>query len=184
MIMTPKLKLTALAAAILAVITVSALADDAAAPDKALQSKTSMTNAVPASETKTNTAEAKKPAKPSQADVASTTATFGKIAKTDDTYKTALDAHALADALKMMDKDGAFKGTVAKIFEPRGLVIVEFDEQYKNALTALVRSGSFTNFPALTNLVGKEVVVTGKFIKYRDSAEIVLEKPDQVKIVE
>jgi hypothetical protein len=139
-------------------------------------------------QSKTNTSDKvdgapKKPAKPTQADVASLTASFGKIAKTDDQYKSALDAHALADALKMVDKDGAFKGTVAKVFEPRGLAIVEFDENYRTALTAILKGANFTNFPALTNLVGKEVVVMGKFIKYRDSAEIVLDKPEQVKIV-
>ncbi len=122
--------------------------------------------------------------KPHQGDVASPTATFGKVAKTDDAYKTAVDAHALDEALKLVDKDGAFKGTVAKVFEPRGLAIVEFDQNYKTALTAIVKGTNFTNFPALTNLVGKEVVVTGKFIKYRDSAEIVLDKPEQVKLVE
>ncbi|HEX3798659.1 MAG TPA: hypothetical protein VH413_08155 [Verrucomicrobiae bacterium] len=140
-------------------------------------------------QSKTNTSDKadsapKKPAKPTQADVASTTASFGKIAKTDDQYKSAVDAHALADALKMVDKDGAFKGMVAKVFEPRGLAIVEFDENYRTALTAILKGANFTNFPALTNLVGKEVVVTGKFIKYRDSAEIVLDKPEQVKIVQ
>jgi hypothetical protein len=119
-----------------------------------------------------------------QADVASTTAKFGTVAKTSEAYKSALDAHALTDAVKLVDTEGAFKGTVAKVFEPRGLAIVEFDENYKTALTAIVRSASFTNFPALTNLIGKNVLVTGKFIKYRESAEIVLEKPEQIKLAE
>jgi hypothetical protein len=119
-----------------------------------------------------------------QATVASTTAKFGTVAVTDDIYKTAIDAHALADALKLVDKDGAFKGKVAKVYEPRGLAIVEFDEDYKTALTAVVRSANFANFPAITNLIGKNVVITGKFIKYRETAEVVLEKPDQVRIVQ
>ena len=119
-----------------------------------------------------------------QADVASAMAKFGTVSKTDEAYKSALDAHALEDGLKLVDKEGAFKGTVAKVFEPRGLAILEFDEKYKTALTAIVRSASFTNFPALTNLIGKNVLVTGKFIKYRESAEIVLEKPEQIKLAE
>jgi hypothetical protein len=121
---------------------------------------------------------------PKQADAASKTAEFGKVAKTDETYKSALDAHAIADAVKLVDKDGAFKGTVAKIFEPRGLAIVEFDANYRSALTAILRGTNFSKFPALTNLVGKDVLMTGKFIKYRDSAEIVLEDPKQVKVVQ
>jgi len=118
-----------------------------------------------------------------QADEASTNASFGSITATDATYKSALDAHALDDALKMVDKDGAFKGTVAKVYEPRGLAIVEFDANYRTALTAIVRGTNFSKFPVLTNLIGKDVVVTGKFVKFRDAAQIVLEKPEQIKVV-
>jgi hypothetical protein len=118
-----------------------------------------------------------------QGDVASATAAFGALSATADAYKTALDAHALADALKLVDKDGAFKGKVAKVFEPRGLAIVEFDQNYRSALTAIVQGTNFAKFPALTNLIGKDVLVTGKFVKYRDAAEIVLEKPEQIKLV-
>jgi hypothetical protein len=82
-----------------------------------------------------------------------------------------------------VDKDGAFKGKVAKVFEPRGLAIVEFDQNYRSALTAIVQGTNFAKFPALTNLIGKDVLVTGKFVKYRDAAEIVLEKPEQIKLV-
>jgi len=179
--MTLKLKVTALTLATYTVMTLLAAAQTTpAAPAPDAKTSESQTNAAaPATGT-----EVKKPAKQLQADVASKTATFGKVAKTDDAYKTAVEAHAIDDALKLVDKDGAFKGTVAKVFEPRGLAIVEFDQNYKTALTALVKGNNFTNFPALTNLIGKEVLVTGKFIKYRESAEIVLDKPEQVKVVE
>src|ERR1700722_16563632 len=109
-----------------------------------------------------------------QADVASKTAKFGTISKTDETYKTALDAHALDAALKQVNKDGAFKGKVTKIFEPNGgmLAIVNFDANYKSALTALHKKENFDKFPALTNLVYKEVLVTGKFTNFQNRSEI------------
>jgi len=119
-----------------------------------------------------------------QADVASKTAKFDVISKTNDVYKTALDAHALDAASKQAGKDGAFKGTVAKIFEPRGMAIINFDADYKMALTALLHKENFDKFPALTNLVGKEVVVTGKFIDYQGHAEIVLTNTAQIKLAE
>jgi hypothetical protein len=172
-------KVIALGAATLLLSGMASIADETPA-NSAAQGKT---NAL-AMPDKPSDGVAAKPAKKTQADVASATATFGKVEKTDEPYKSAIDAHASDDALKMVDKDGAFKGTVAKVFEPRGLAIVEFDENYHNALTAIVKGANFTNFPALTNLIGKEVLVTGKFIKYRDSAEIVLEKPEQVKLVQ
>jgi DNA/RNA endonuclease YhcR with UshA esterase domain len=106
------------------------------------------------------------------------------VAATDATYKSAVDAHALEDALKLVDTESAFKGTVAKVYEPRGLAIVEFDADYKTALTAIVRFSNFDKFPALTNLIGKNVLVTGKFTKYRENAQVVMEKPEQIKIVE
>ena len=162
-------------------ITLAALA--AAATLTIAQETPSKTNSPADAKTGANIVR-KAPAK--QADLASKTEKFGTLSKTDDLYKTALDAHALADALKQVDKDGAFKGTVAKIFEPRGgaMAIVNFDENYKTALTALLKKDEFDKFPALTNLLTKEVVVTGKFIEYQGRAEIILTNASQVKVVE
>jgi hypothetical protein len=152
-----------------------ALADDSVPKTTAPTNSASITttNSVP-----------KPPAR--QADVASTTAKFASVSKTNDVYKTALDAHSLEDAVKQVDKDGAFKGTVAKIFEPRGgaMAIINFDADYKSALTALLRKENFAKFPALTNLTGKEIVVTGKFIDYQGRAEIILTNAAQIKLVE
>ena len=121
-----------------------------------------------------------------QADVASKTAKFALVSKTDETYKTAIDAHALADALKQKDKDGAFKGKVTQIFEPRGgaMAIVNFDTNYRTALTALLKKDSFDKFPALTNLIGKDILVSGKFLDFQGRAEIILTNVSQVKLVE
>ncbi|HTA30300.1 MAG TPA: hypothetical protein VK731_07430 [Candidatus Cybelea sp.] len=162
-------------------ITLAALAT--AATLALAQETAPKTNSPPDAKTGTNVV---RKAAAKQADVASKTATFGKVSKTDDAYKTALDAHALADALKQVDKDGAFKGTVAKVFEPRGgaMAILNFDDNYRNALTALLKKDEFDKFPALTNLLAKEVVVTGKFVDYQGRAEIVLTNAAQVKLVE
>lgn len=163
-----KNKILPLAVATLALFTFNALAED---------SPSTATNA-PAS----------KPAatKQSQSDVASKTATFSKISMTEDTYKSALDAHALDLALKQVDKEGSFKGTVTAIYEPRsgGLAIMNFDKNYRTALTALLKGGDFVKFPDLKTLVGKDVLVTGKFISYQGRAEIVLTNATQIKLVE
>jgi hypothetical protein len=163
----PKNKILALTVAILAVFAISALADDG-------QSKS--TNAPVANPTD----------KKSQSDVASKTAKFDIIPPTNETYKTALDAHALDLALKQVDKDGAFKGTVSAIYEPRsgGLAIVNFDKNYRTALTALLKGADFDTFPDLKTLVGKDVLVTGTFISYQGRAEIVLTNTAQIKLVE
>ena len=119
-----------------------------------------------------------------QADVASATAKFGKITKTDEGYKSALDAHLLDDGMKLGGKAGAFKGTVTRVFEPRGLSILNFDPNYRSAMTAILQTSNYSKFPVLTNLVGHEVVITGTFTNYQQRPQIVLSTPDQVKLVE
>jgi len=125
-------------------------------------------------------------AAPRQADVASTKAEFGKIAKSDADYKTALDAHSLEAALKQAGQNGAFRGKVTQIFEPRGggMAILNFDANYRRAITAMLRKNKFSSFPALTNLLNKDVLITGKFENYQGRAEIILTNLSQVKVAE
>lgn len=118
-----------------------------------------------------------------QAEAASPTAKFGDVSGSDETYKSALDAHLLADALKLSGKPGAFKGTVTAVFEPRNVAILNFDADYRAAISAIVQGTNFSKFPALTNLIGKNVVVTGTFSNYQGRAEIVLTNPQQIKVM-
>lgn len=135
--------------------------------------------------TNTNTNRVASPAL-KQADIASKTAKFGLMSKTNELYAAALDAHALDAALKQADKEGAFKGKVAAIYEPRSgaMAILNFDEKYRTALTALLKKENFAKFPALTNLLNKEVLVTGTFTNFQGRAEIILTNAAQVKLVE
>src|SRR5262249_37847907 len=104
---------------------------------------------------------------------------------TDEIYTGALDAHDLAGAYKKVGQTGAFKGTVSKIFEERDgdLMILDFDLDYKTALTAVLKSQDFQRFPDMKPLDGKEIVVSGSFVDYHGKAEIILTDPDQIKIV-
>jgi hypothetical protein len=122
----------------------------------------------------------------SQPEVASKTAKFATVEKTGALYKGALDAHDLEGALKLVEKDGAFRGTVAKAFAQRdgSLVILDFDPNFRTALTAVVRSADYAKFPNLRDLEGKEIVVTGKFTDFHGKAQIVLTDPAQIKLVE
>ena len=120
-----------------------------------------------------------------QKEVASKKARFESVAKTDALYTGALDAHDKAAAEKMIGKDGAIKGKVTKIFTPRGgsILILNFDRDYKTALTAVLKKGDFSKFPDMTQLEGKEIVVSGKFIEFKDNPEIALNDPKQIAIV-
>jgi hypothetical protein len=137
----------------------------------------------------TNTEEsagATKKAPSSQSELASKTVTFEKIDKDSEIYTNAVEAHDFTKAKEQLDKKGAMRGTVAKIFEPRGnsMAIVNFDAKYQSALTAVVRKSDFSKFPDLKKLVGKPVVISGKFIDYQGRPEFVLTSPDQIKLVE
>jgi hypothetical protein len=180
-----KLRILPTTAAILSLLTTVTFAQDAKAPSApantaGAETKDARKDGKPAG------GEAEKPAKKSQSEVASKTATFGKVAKTSETYTAALDAHELATGLKQVDKNSAIKGTVAKVFEPRGgaVAVLNFDADYKSAMTAVVRSDNFAKFPDLKTLVGKQVVVTGKVADYHGAAQIVLSDPEQIKLVE
>ena len=124
-------------------------------------------------------------AQDSQSSVASKSAKFQNVAKTDALYTGALDAHDKAGAEKMIGKSGAFKGTVTKAFTPRsgGIVILNFDDDYKSAMTAVLKKSDFSKFPDVSDLVGKEIVVSGKFMDFKGSPEIELSDPKQVALV-
>ncbi len=121
----------------------------------------------------------------SQAESASKTAAFATIAASDKSVKSALKATDLDAAKKLDGKPGAFTGTIAKVFTPKGngLAILNFAADYKTAATAVVRGKYFSEFPALSSLEGKQVLVTGTFKNYKDSPEIELTSPSQIKIV-
>ena len=125
------------------------------------------------------------PIKPLQHVVASKTAKFSLVAKDDDSYKRALESHDLAGALKMIGRDGAFKGTVSKLFEERDgdIVVLDFDQNFRTALTAVLRNADFPKFPDMKTLEGKEVLVAGKFVDYHGAAQIELTDPKQIMLV-
>lgn len=116
---------------------------------------------------------------------ASKTAKFESVAKTDALYTGAIEAHDKAAAGKLVGKDGAFRGTVVKVYTNRtgSVLILNFDRDYKTALTAALKKSEFSKFPDMSQLDGKEIVVSGKFIDFNGNTEIVLSDPKQIAVV-
>jgi hypothetical protein len=135
---------------------------------------------------KSEGANSTKSAGTSQSDLASKTVTFETVKKDSESVTNAVEAHDFTKAKEQIDKKGALRGTVTKIFEPRGnsMAIINFDAKYQSALTAVVRKADFSKFPDLKKLVGKSVVISGKFIEYQGRPEIILTNPEQLKLVE
>ncbi len=119
-----------------------------------------------------------------QAEVASK-ASFATVKPESPEVKKAIDAKKLDVAFKLIGKPGAFKGTVDKAYAPKSnsLVILDFDKDYKSALTAVVKAENFSKIPDLKTLEGKAVVVTGTFIEYQGKAQIEISKLDQIKFI-
>jgi hypothetical protein len=122
----------------------------------------------------------------SQADLASKSSKFDTVASADASVKSAMDAHELKKAAAMVGKTGSFMGTVTKVFTPNSgsVVILNFDKNYKDALTAVVKRSEFGKFPDLNKLDGKHLLITGKFVDFHGATEIDLTDPSQVKIIE
>ena len=123
-------------------------------------------------------------AHPEQASIA-TKKEFVTVGEKDAAVSKALDASKLAELKKLEDKDTTFKGTIAKVFTARGnsMIILNFADNYKEAATAVLRPKYYDKFPDLKKLDGKRVVISGKIVIYKDQPEIILTKPEQIKVI-
>ncbi len=122
---------------------------------------------------------------PAQATVAAKTI-FATVAASDKAVAAALDAKALADALKLVGKPGAFQGTVSQVYSPRdhSVAILDFAPDYHDAVTATAKPDAYAKFPDLRDLIGKHVLVIGKFsANSHGVAQIEMTGPDQVKVI-
>lgn len=119
-----------------------------------------------------------------QSEVASK-AKFAEIDRKSAMAAKPIDAHKLDDAKKLKGKAGAFTGTVTKVFEANGnsVVILNFDKDFQAAVTAVLFPKSYAAFPDMSQLKGRELLVTGKWELYKDRPEIVLTSKDQIKII-
>ena len=117
--------------------------------------------------------------------MASTTAVFGTADKTKAPYTTAIDAHDLKKAESLTNKEGAFRGKVTQVFTPRSgtVAILNFDKDYKTALTAVIYKENWAKFPDLETLVGKEVVISGKFANFHGASQIALTDPARILVL-
>jgi hypothetical protein len=121
---------------------------------------------------------------PLQSTVAAKSA-FSTVSATSGAVKKALKATDLTGATKLVGKKGAFTGTVSQVYSPsnHGIAILDFAQDYKSAMTAIVKPENYSKVPDLNGLVGKHVLVEGKFISYNGKPEIEITSAGQVKVV-
>ena len=131
-------------------------------------------------------AQTEKPANKSQESVASKKP-FATIKATDEAVTKALDSKDMEGAKKLIGKEGSFVGTVTKIYTAKGnsLMVLNFDPDFRSALSAILEPGEFDKFPNLKDLRDKKILVKGKFVLYKKTQpQIELTDPAQIKIIE
>ncbi len=112
---------------------------------------------------------------------------FGTIKANDEAVTKALEARDLEAGKKLIGKEGAFVGTVSKIYTAKGnsLMVLNFDPDFRSAMTAILEPGEYDKFPNLKDLRDKKVLIKGKFVLYRKTQpQIELTDPAQIKIVD
>jgi len=123
---------------------------------------------------------------PAQSEVAAKAA-FATVAPNDKAVTAALDAKAFAAALKLVGKPGSFQGTVSKVYSPasHAVTILDFAPNYRDALAATLKPDDYAKYPDLNGLVGKRVLVSGKFTANAHGvAQLEMTGPDQVKVIQ
>ncbi len=89
-----------------------------------------------------------------------------------------------ADASKYYDQTMIVTGRVVQVSVRPNITILSLDKSSFDApLTAVVfaeNAGAFKNLESLTN---QDVEITGSITEYRNRPEIILETPDQIKVV-
>ncbi len=123
-------------------------------------------------------------AQKSQAELAAKT-DFATVAASDAAVTKAAEARDLAAVRKLLGKEGAFQGTVARVFtsEGSGILILHFHQNAREAVTAVLKPPAYAKFPDMKTLQGKRVLVRGRFAEFRGQVEVELTEPGQVKIV-
>jgi hypothetical protein len=121
----------------------------------------------------------------SQSAVASKTKTFASVAPTDASVSKALKAVNLESFRTLVSKDVVFEGTVVKTFAPKtnSVLVLNFAKDFKTAISAALRPKDYAAFPDLKALEGKRVLISGKLEDYKGRLEVVLTKPEQIKLI-
>ncbi len=103
------------------------------------------------------------------------------------TPKGCLSSTDVRGALKLIGKHGAFSGVVASIFIPRngtGYFYIDFNKQWKLALSAAVDTNLAASFPDLRTLLHRKVVIVGVFSRYgADHPQIILKSLNQIHLL-
>ena len=118
--------------------------------------------------------------------VHSKTAKFSHIPATDGMVATALSAENLDQGKNLVGKPVTILGHVVKIFIPNGnpVILINFAQKHNNAFSVVIEPKDYEKFPDPEELVGKQVLVQGVPIVFKNQLEVKAESIDQLRIVD
>lgn len=118
--------------------------------------------------------------------VLSKTAKFAHIPATDPQVATALSADNLDQGKTLIGKPATILGHVVKIFIPAGnpVILINFAQKHSNAFSVAIEPKDYEKFPDPEELVGKQVLVQGTPIVFKNQLEVKAESLDQIRIVD
>ena len=116
----------------------------------------------------------------------STKVTLKHVSATDSRVKKAMPADDLDTAEKNVEKPVTFVGHVSGIYAPtsNSVQIINFAENYKDAVSAAIDAPDYGKFPDPKTLEGKDVLVSGQMIIFNKHLEVKITSPDQIQIVD
>ena len=98
--------------------------------------------------------------------------------------KPALTIPATA-AKDHMNKEAVVTGTIVEVHQSASAVHLNFEKPFPDApFTAVIFANKTNLFQGIENLKGKKVEVSGMIAEYRKKPEIILTRPDQLKVLE
>ncbi len=90
-----------------------------------------------------------------------------------------------AEAKQHIGQDAVVTGKVAEVNISERVVRLNFGQPFpKQPFTAVIFSRNTNKFTNLPSLQGKSVEVTGKITEYRNRPEMILDRTNQLKIIE
>jgi len=89
------------------------------------------------------------------------------------------------EAINHIGEFASVKGKVHQVYiSSRGNIFLNIDGIYPdNPFTAVIFKSDADKFPNIKSLEGKTIIVTGQIKLYRNKPEIILNSPNQIKVV-
>ena len=110
-------------------------------------------------------------------------ASFSTVSAGSPAVKSALKPSDSAKAMAMVGKMGGVTGTVTKVYTSRAATFIDFDKEFKSDIAIYLSGANASKFGDLQSIVGKRVLITGRFATFKEKPEIVLSDPKQIKFV-